>query len=166
VLGPGKAPPSPRSGRRWWSLWHLCAVWFVSGDGVAQPGVCQFKCILPWAGRGHRDFDPSHAHADQRTDLQQLQPDRTAGCLSELGVRQPDTTQGTEQHVSHRERAAVSSRASPPRSTASPGCLLFMSVFLKSGGRSAADCQGISKSGAGFSASCGWFRVWFLLNGP
>jgi len=64
--------------------------------------VCQFEFVLPWAGRGHRDFDPPHAHADQRADLQQLQPDRTTGCLSELRVGQPDATQGAEQHVSHR----------------------------------------------------------------
>ena len=84
------------------ALWHLCAVWFVSGDGVAEPSVCQSECVLPWTGRGHRDFDPPHAHADQRTDLQQLQPDCTAGCLSKLRVGQPDATQGAEQHVSHR----------------------------------------------------------------
>jgi hypothetical protein len=66
----------------------LCAVCFVSGDGVTEPGMCQFELVLPWAGRCHGDLDPPHADTDQRTQLQQLQPDRAAGRLGELRVRQ------------------------------------------------------------------------------
>jgi hypothetical protein len=32
------------------AVWGLCAVRFVSGDGVAQPHVSEFELVPPWAG--------------------------------------------------------------------------------------------------------------------
>ena len=40
--------------------------------------------------RGHRDRHPPHRGAHQGADLQQLEPDRAAGRLGELGVSKPD----------------------------------------------------------------------------
>jgi hypothetical protein len=85
------SPPSPRSRRRWCGCMDLCAVCFVSGDGVTEPGMCQFELVLPWAGRCHGDLDPPHADTDQRTQLRQLQPNRagvaSANCVCARPMR-------------------------------------------------------------------------------
>jgi hypothetical protein len=44
--------------------------------------------VLKWAGGGHRDLDAADADPHQRADLEQLEADRTAGRLGELGVSQ------------------------------------------------------------------------------
>src|SRR4051794_6103184 len=73
-----------------------------SGGSVAESGVDERPLALPRAAGRHGKLDPPHRDADQRTDLEQLQPDRPAGRFGELRVREPDPAQGTKQHVSHR----------------------------------------------------------------
>ena len=76
----------------------------VSGSarrgGKAQMG--EGELVLLGAGRSHCDLDSAHADPHQRADLQQLEPDRAAGCLGELGVAQGDAAQGAEQYIGHR----------------------------------------------------------------
>src|SRR3954451_13016979 len=49
-----------------------------SGAGATQQGVRQGKLMLIGTGRGDSDVDPAHTDPDQRTDLEQFQPDATA----------------------------------------------------------------------------------------
>src|SRR4051795_8876321 len=52
--------------------------------------------------RGHREVDPAYADLDQRTDLQQVQPDSAATGPGELGEGQTDAAKRTEQHIGKR----------------------------------------------------------------
>ena len=53
------------------AVWTCARSCFVSGDGVTEPGMCQFELVLPWAGRCHGDLDPARTltGTDQRTQL-------------------------------------------------------------------------------------------------
>ena len=46
--------------------------------------------------RGHRDRHPPHRGAHQGADLQQLEPDRAAGCHRKLGVSEPEAAKGAQ----------------------------------------------------------------------
>jgi hypothetical protein len=48
------------------------------------------ELVLKRAGGGHRDLDSADAEPHQRADLEQLEADRAAGGLGELGVPQGD----------------------------------------------------------------------------
>jgi hypothetical protein len=63
-------------------------------------GKC--KLILPRATGCHRGFDPPYADAHQSAEFQQLQPDRAAGGVGELGVRQADAAERVDQHIGNR----------------------------------------------------------------
>ena len=69
-----------------------CLVGGGSGAGSLQQRVCQGELMLPGAGGSHSEADPADADADQRADFEQLQPDRAACGIGELGVCEPDPT--------------------------------------------------------------------------
>ena len=58
-----------------------------------------------WAAgqdRRHGDPDAADADANQRTDLEELEPDGAASRLREVGIVEADAAQGAHQDVSHR----------------------------------------------------------------
>src|SRR5262249_53695690 len=68
--------------------------------GLLQYGVSESELMLTGAGGRHSDADPADADADQRADFEQLQPDRAACGIGELGMREPDPAQGAEHDIS------------------------------------------------------------------
>jgi hypothetical protein len=73
--------------------------WFVLPSGVGQQGVSEPEFVLPGTGGSHCDLHPPYTDAHEGADLQQLQPDRAAGGLGELGMNKPDPAQRAEQHI-------------------------------------------------------------------
>ena len=57
--------------------------------GLLQHGVSEGELMLPGAGGSHGDADPADAEADERADFEELQPDRAACRIGELGMRSP-----------------------------------------------------------------------------
>ena len=52
-------------------------------------------------GRRHGDLDAADADANQRADLEELEPDGAASRLREVGIVEADAAQGAHQDVSH-----------------------------------------------------------------
>ena len=69
---------------------------------MREPCGGEAPFVGPRTGRGEGHFDAAHADLDQRADLQELQADRAAGGLGELGVGEADAAQRAEQDVGHR----------------------------------------------------------------
>src|SRR5262245_12762769 len=104
-----------RSGERLSWSWLLSAVlqrhcegvWRLAVSGACwcqarrllQHGVSEGELVLPGAGGSHSDADPADADADERADFEQLQPDRAACGIGELGMCEPDPTQRAEQDI-------------------------------------------------------------------
>ena len=53
-------------------------------------------------GRRHGDLDAADADANQRTDLEELEPDGAASRLRGVGIVEANAAQGARQDVSHR----------------------------------------------------------------
>jgi len=84
----------------------------------------QSERVLPRTRRCHGDLDSPHADADQGAKLQQFQPDRAAGGLGELRVRQPNAAQAAQQGASASKAPASRSRRQSVRletQTPAPG---------------------------------------------
>ncbi len=62
------------------------------------------------ASGGHREADAAHADCDQCADLEQLQPDRAAGRLGELGMGERDAAPRNSGLRSATARARLSPR--------------------------------------------------------
>ena len=74
-----------------------------AGDGCDDETDCGTSPIFgSRTGRRHGDFDAADADANQRTDLEELEPDGAASRLREVGIVEADAAQGAHQDVSHR----------------------------------------------------------------
>src|SRR5271166_1273787 len=78
-----------------------------AGEARAMAAMARRIAARPqsWAagqGRRHGDLDAADADANQRTDLEELEPDGAASRLREVGIVEADATQGAHQDVSHR----------------------------------------------------------------
>ena len=108
--------PRTRCGLFFWgSPW---ANWLVAARGRAAAGVscgrgagdgCDGETdrgtspvLGGRTGRRHGDLDAADADANQRADLEELEPDGAASRLREVGIVEADAAQGAHQDVSHR----------------------------------------------------------------
>ena len=72
-------------------------------------------------GRRHGDLDAADADANQRTDLEELEPDGAASRLREVGIVEADAAQGAHQSIAdlfHHAHIALPPRArqmAPPK---------------------------------------------------
>ena len=72
----------------------------LGGVGQAAGGAAPF--FGSGAGRGHGNPDATDGDADQRPDLQELEPDGAAGGVRKGGFGKADAPQRADQHIGHR----------------------------------------------------------------
>src|SRR5438445_5460024 len=69
--------------------------------GVSQAAGGAAPIFGSGTGRGHGKLDATNGDADQRADLQELEPDGAAGGIRKGGFGKADAPQRADQHISH-----------------------------------------------------------------
>ena len=61
--------------------------------------MSQSELVGAWASRSHGDLDAAHGDPNLGTDLEELQADRSTGCLGKDGVRQAEPSKSADQNI-------------------------------------------------------------------
>ena len=72
------------------------------GDASGEAGGGEAPFVGVGTGRGERELDAPRADADEAGELEELEPDRAAGRVGELRVREADAPERAQENIGER----------------------------------------------------------------
>jgi hypothetical protein len=85
-----------------WAVGWIAAICRRRGGASGEAGGGETPLVRVGAGRSEGELDATRADADEPGEFEELQPDRAAGRLGELGVRKADAPERAEENIGKR----------------------------------------------------------------